>query len=306
MDNTSISKHLGQISEYKDQYDPSLLVREPRASNRIHLNIDDDTPPFVGSDTWNNYEVSALTDTGMPVVSVAKIVYSACNKFIVESKSLKLYFNTFNMTKMGSDSYTVRRNIERLASEDLSKLLETKVEVELFSDFVTRQINLSPKNEWMDYSTPQFITLEEDSHSIENIDVTVYDETPSLLEVVKGGDPDSVYAFHSALLRSRCRVTQQPDTGDVYIWYKGGNTVTRQSLLKYIISFRNECHFHEEICEAIYKRLWDMLEPESLVVRCLYARRGGIDINPERASDIKFIHNTLSIVNIPHVKTSKQ
>jgi len=93
LDNSRISKHLGQVSEYKSVYDPRLLVNEPRASNRAHINVSDDDLPFVGFDTWNAYEVSGLTDDGLPVAGVAKIVYSCDSKYIVESKSIKLYFN---------------------------------------------------------------------------------------------------------------------------------------------------------------------------------------------------------------------
>ena len=116
---------------------------------------------------------------------------------------------------------------------------------------------------------------------------------------------EEVY-YHSALLKSNCRVTSQPDWGDVYIHMVGKKTVDPISLLQYIVSFRDECHFHEEICETIYKRLWDLVKPDDLVVRCLYARRGGIDINPERASDEGLLHHNLSDQTVPHIKTPKQ
>jgi len=90
--------------------------------------------------------------------------------------------------------------------------------------------------------------------------------------------------WRSAVLRSNCRVTNQPDWGDVYIAIKGEKTVTPESLLQYIVSMRKENHFHEEICECIYKRLYDLVNPDELFVACLYTRRGGIDINPLRAS----------------------
>jgi len=132
----------------------------------------------------------------------------------------------------------------------------------------------------------------------------VYNETPDLLRVIDS-EIEEVY-YHSALLKSNCRVTSQPDWGDVYIYMKGKQTVDPISLLEYIVSFRDECHFHEEICETIYKRLWDAVKPSELCVRCLYARRGGIDINPERASDEKLLHYTLSDQTVPHIKTPKQ
>ena len=242
LDNSSISKHLGQTSQYKATYDPELLVPEPRQSNRTHLGIQDNDLPFGGGDTWNAYEVSGLTHKGLPVAGVGKI-YIPCNSlYIVESKSLKLYFNSFNMSKLGDTAEEVREEIQRRVQVDLSKLLGVNVEVKIFSN--KEMLN------------------------------------PELIKVVK--NEVGTVRYHSALLKSNCRVTSQPDWGDVYITLEGEYAPDPVSLLEYIVSFRDECHFHEEICEALYKRLLDSCKPDELVVRCLYARRGGIDINPER------------------------
>jgi 7-cyano-7-deazaguanine reductase len=308
LDNKNVSKHLGQTSEYKSTYDPSLLVREPRQSNRTYLDIDDGDLPFVGNDTWNAYEISSLTDNGLPVVGVAKIVYSCKSKYIVESKSIKLYFNSFNMTKLGESSEVVLDNISTIASNDLSKLLEINVNVKVHSNrYVLRDTAVFvAKDEWMhgENCVPSYITLE-DEYPVEVTKFSVYTETPELLEEIEDAPAREVY-YHSALLKSNCRVTSQPDWGDVYIYMKSKNTVDPISLLQYIVSFRDECHFHEEICEAVYKRLLDAISPDELCVRCLYARRGGIDINPERASHEKLLHGTLSQVDVPHIKTPKQ
>lgn len=301
LDNSNVSKHLGKTSEYKSQYDPSLLVREPRSSNRKHLNIEDDNLPFVGFDTWNAYEVSALTYNGMPVTGIAKIVYSASSKYIVESKSLKLYFNSFNMTKIGSNISEVLENISRKVKQDLSELLDVDVKVNVASNGQSLQFD---GNSLIDWRHVSYETLEEDFDT-STIVFSTYVETPELLEVVES--IENCYCYHSALLKSNCRVTSQPDWGDVYIFIEPDKlTVTPISLLKYIISFRDECHFHEEICETIYKRLNDLLKPKSLGVRCLYARRGGIDINPERVSNSKLLVTELQDENIPHTKTPKQ
>jgi len=303
LDNSNINKHLGAISKYKSTYDPHLLVREPRQSNRTHLNLDDNNLPFLGYDTWNAYEISALTNNGLPVTGVAKVVYPCSSKYIVESKSIKLYFNSFNMTKLGDCSAEVRAEIGRIASEDLSKYLKTEVQVKVHSnDYVISDTNVhTAKKEW---GHPKYITLEDD-YPVEDVKFTVYQEDPDLLLEIEEAPSEEVY-YHSALLKSNCRVTSQPDWGDVYIYMKGRNTVDPISLLQYIVSFRDECHFHEEICEAIYKRLMDHIRPDELAVRCLYARRGGIDINPERVSHERLLHHTLSIVDVPHIKTPKQ
>ena len=308
VDNKTVSKHLGQTSEYKTTYDPSLLVREPRQSNRTHLGIKDNDLPFHGNDTWNAYEISALTNNGLPVVGIAKIVYPCDSEYIVESKSIKLYFNSFNMTKLGDTAEDVLDEIGKMAAADLSALLETKVLVKVHSNArALGEINIfTAKEEWMhsENCTPSYITLE-DVYPVKDIKFSVYTETPELLEEIEDAPSEKVY-YHSALLKSNCRVTSQPDWGDVYIYIKGKNTVDPISLLQYIVSFRDECHFHEEICEAIYKRIMDTIGPDELSVRCLYARRGGIDINPERVSHTKLLHHTLSEVGVPHIKTPKQ
>jgi 7-cyano-7-deazaguanine reductase len=301
LNNKNISKHLGKISQYKSTYDPALLVREPRSSNRVHLDITDSNLPFVGYDTWNAYEVSALTDSGLPVAGVAKIVYPASSKYIVESKSIKLYFNSFNMTKLGLHSDAVLTKIASTAAEDLSKLLETDVSVYVHSN---AEVLSQQKTASIEWDHKKYSTLE-DEYNVNGVTFEIYKETPELLEVVDSVN-DTVH-YHSALLKSNCRVTSQPDWGDVYITItKKGKTIDPISLLKYIISFRDECHFHEEICETIYKRIYDKLAPDELVVRCLYARRGGIDINPERANKEVLLNTNLQINCIPHIKTPKQ
>ena len=309
LDNSNINKHLGQSSQYKATYDPSLLVREPRQSNRTHLDLDDDNLPFIGSDTWNAYEVSGLTDNGLPVAGVGKIVYPSDNKYIVESKSFKLYFNSFNGTKLGEDPEEVREKIALKASKDLSDLLETDVKVHVFSNYEVLSDNTTANEEWQsiiskDKPYNEYITLE-DVYPIEEVVFDTYKETPELLKVIEDAPTEWVHS-HSALLKSNCRVTSQPDWGDVYIDIKCDNTIDPVSLVKYIVSFRDECHFHEEICETIYKRIWDTLKPEKLAVKCLYARRGGIDINPERVSDADLLHTTLSNPTVSHIKTPKQ
>lgn len=304
LDNSNINVHLGKTSEYKSLYDASLLVREPRSNNRKHLNIQDDALPFYGNDTWNAYEISALTNYGLPVTGIAKIVYPCSSKYIVESKSIKLYFNSFNMTKLDETAEEVRDAIAAHASRDLSQLLETDVQVKVYSNYEAICEETSVKDEYM---LNEYETLEDVYDAGK---VTVYQETPELLEVFDvenvRGTKSKAYKYHSALLKSNCRVTSQPDWGDVLIAYKGSKTVTPESLLRYIISFRDECHFHEEICETIYKRLHDALQPDELSVICLYARRGGIDINPERVSCETLLHGSLSNIEYGHIKTPKQ
>jgi 7-cyano-7-deazaguanine reductase len=275
-------------------------VQEPRQSNRTHLDIQDDDLPFEGGDTWNAYEVSGLTHKGLPVAGVGKI-YIPCNSlYIVESKSLKLYFNSFNMSKLGDTAEEVREEIHRIAQVDLSKLLGVNVEVKIFSNKEMLNDPTTPKEEW---DHERYITIE-DEYPVEDMVFNTYQETPELIKVVK--NEVGTIRYHSALLKSNCRVTSQPDWGDVYITLEGKYAPDPVSLLEYLVSFRDECHFHEEICEALYKRLLDICKPDELVVRCLYARRGGIDINPERYKPGSKRHHTLHDVTTAFIKTPKQ
>ena len=304
LDNSNISKHLGQSSQYKSTYDKGLLVREPRSNNREYLNIFDDALPFVGSDTWNAYECSFLLKNGRPITGVVKCVYPCSSKYIVESKSIKLYFNSFNMTKMGGDNDEAVKNFEEISARDLSELLQTDVKVSFHSGVRVNKKFSSPDNEW-DIEHYLNVDLLEDSGSLE---YTQYTEDPSLLEAVNR-ENEIEQKFYSGLLKSNCRVTSQPDWGDVFIHIKSKNAIDAHSILKYVISFRDECHFHEEICECIYKRLQDAFEPSELLVMCLYARRGGIDINPVRASSNDLIERFAKPLVDPgmiHIKTSKQ
>lgn len=287
LDNSNISKHLGKVTGYKSTYDPSLLVREPRINNRKHLNISDENAPFTGYDIWNAYEVSCITNEGMPIAAIAKIVYPAKSKYIVESKSIKLYMNSFNMQKFKGNIISVLMELQDTIARDLSRLLETDVKVYVRSTKAVEDDLYYPPV----FSNKDYPTLEN------NIDVTYiqaksYTEDPSILNAIE--IPEArIQRFHSALLKSNCRVTSQPDWGDVYIHYKGKFEINQTSLLQYIVSFRDECHFHEEICETIYMRLFEKFKPEELVVSCLYVRRGGIDINPTRASRYDLLDNSL-------------
>ena len=304
LDNSRISKHLGQTSQYKSQYDPDLLVREPRSSNREYLNIFDDDLPFVGSDTWNAYECSFLLNNGAPVTGVVKCIYPCSSKYIVESKSIKLYFNSYNMTKVADTKEKAIQLFEVSASKDLSELLETNVVVK-FQDgvYVNKKLD-NPNNEWNIEDYLNVDLLEDEKGFV----YTQYTEDPSLLEAVSQ-EKDLEQRFYSGLLKSNCRVTSQPDWGDVFIHIKSKNAIDAHSIKKYVVSYRDECHFHEEICECFYKRLKDAFDPSELLVMCLYARRGGIDINPVRASSQDLIQKYAANLIDPeavHIKTSKQ
>lgn len=281
LDNSNISKHLGQKSKYKSTYDANLLVAEPRQNNRTYLDIKKTKLPFLGYDVWNGYEISALTNTGKPVTGIAKVSYPCSSEFIVESKSMKLYWNSFNMTHMGDDQESVFKNIEETATKDLSTLLKTGVKVKVFD--ATAEPELCTRTLYYKHPYSKLLAHNLESNCSDDLVCDTYTEDPTLIEPKIYNEVRHKY-YHSSLLKSNCRVTGAPDWGDVFIYIKGNHLPTKESLLKYIVSFRGENHFHEEICECLYKRLWDRLAPHELAVTCLYVRRGGWDINPHRCS----------------------
>ena len=265
-----------------------------------HLGIKAKSLPFIGCDVWNGYEVSALTNNGVPVCGVAKVVYPSDSKYIVESKSMKLYWNTFNMTKMGDTFDKVIKNLEDTASKDLSKYLQTDVRVTVFPTSDTFS-NDNP------YTDKNYKRLENtDEIDAESYYVDVYSETASLLETKHLNSTNKPYKVMSSLLKSNCRVTSQPDWGDVFISLEGTKHPSDKELLKYIVSFRDECHFHEEICETIFTRLNNTFEPRSLMVACLYVRRGGWDINPIRTTHEYLIDEFFWDHKVPWIKTLRQ
>ena len=310
MNTNNIDKVLGQRVDSPTTYTPDILVREERQRNRTYLNLQNEDLPFVGYDIWNGYECSAMTENGLPVACVAKVVYTATNPYIVESKSMKLYWNGFNMQPMGKTVKDVLKNIKATAEEDLSKLLETNVKVELYSqvlDSILKGEYVDAADKWEEEYTSQYKpweTLEEITNA-QDTKFDVFNETPNLLEVFESKSTFQAY-YRSTLLRSNCKITKQPDSGDIYIYYKGKKQVTANSLLKWIVSFRNECHFHEEICEAAYKRLWDVLQPKELLVTCFYARRGGWDIVPTRANKKSLLDSNLINPKSPYFKFPRQ
>ena len=300
--NAIASMHLGKAGDgtvvkpyvTPDSVDSSLLVPVPRYLNRTAYDIDDENLPFVGVDAWNAYEFSTLLENGFPVSGWLKFTYPSNTPNIVESKSVKLYLNSYNMARLVKDIDDIYI-VEEMIQRDLSKAVGGDCEVFL---------------QWGDINTVRPIvgdfTSLEHYCNIDKMTFDTYNESADILEVVPSIGRYERWRSYS--LRSNCRVTNQPDWGDVYIHIKGEKSVTPESLLKYIISMRKENHFHEEIAECIYKRLYDLIQPEELFVSCLYTRRGGIDINPTRASDTKTLYKYGAVCDVINfcTKTSRQ
>ena len=289
------SKHLGKVGGdgYKDTYAPELLVKVPRYLNREGYGLTSDS--FVGVDTWNAYEVSAITTKGQPVAGMLKIVCPSDSEFHVESKSIKLYLNSFNMTRIGETAADCILGIEARVKRDLDELLETNTTVSFYGDKE-------------DAKALTFKDYEDISNIIDldQIDFTAFQSDASQLAVEDTSKEVKWIKLKSGLLRSNCRVTNQPDWGDVFIKMKSKKLPAADSLAKYIVSHRTVSHFHEEICEMVYKHLTDAYQPEQLMVACLYTRRGGIDINPIRASHSGLVPDFFTDINYRIEKTLRQ
>ena len=289
------SKHLGKVGGdgYRDTYAPELLVKVPRYLNREGYGLTD--KDFVGVDTWNCYEVSAITTKGLPVAGMLKIVCPSNSKYHVESKSIKLYLNSFNMTRLGDNAADCMAVIEARVKADLDNLLETSTTVSFYSDLDDgKELSFegySDLGDLVDLDEIDFTAFKSDSDQL-----TIYDNSDDPIEV----------KLKSNLLRSNCRVTNQPDWGDVFIRINGRDVPDVASLAKYIVSHRTVSHFHEEICEMVFKHLMDAYKPDDLMVACLYTRRGGLDINPIRATHSRFIPDFFTDTDYRISKTLRQ
>jgi len=279
--NDKIDAVLGKAVNYQNTYNPDILVRIDRKENRDAVGIDSDRLIFTGFDAWHAWEMSFLVQ-GIPVNGVLKIIIPATSRYTVESKSLKLYLFSFSMQNFKAVSVVEAISIvEGMIRQDLSKLLETEVKVvfhdssSCYEKVVTSYTRDLPQQ-------PDFLNS---YLALGKDEITAYQEDPSLLKLDYYPTSPKPQAFVYDGLRSNCRVTHQPDYGTVYIAYEADQAINPKYLAKYLISFRNENHFHEEIVETIYKRLWDLLKPTHLEVTAFYTRRGGIDICPSRCSD---------------------
>lgn len=264
------SKFLGKKVSGSENYDPSLLVAIPREENRKQYNLNNENLPFYGWDVWHAYEFSSMTENGIPVTRLLKLKYSCNSKFLVESKSLKLYLNSFNMTRFGKNISECLAICKSKIERDLSERLETEVKIN-FIDNSTEKVQIYENFQ----NIMQFVNEN-------NLRIEKFKEAPEVL-YTEPNNTIKEYFLTFDSLRSNCRVTHQPDFGDLFLYYKSAKHITEESLVRYLSSFRSEYHFHEECCEMIFKRLHDILnKDDKLFVCALYTRRGGIDICPSR------------------------
>jgi 7-cyano-7-deazaguanine reductase len=254
---------LGQATPYPDQYDPSLLFPIPRSENRLKLDIKaNQALPFVGVDIWNAFELSWLNKKGKPQIALAEFQVPADTPNMVESKSFKLYLNSFNSARF-EDEAAVR---ERLIA-DLSAVAGGKI--------ATR---INPTEAVAKKGMQEMSGVLMDRLDIE-IDPSLSAD-PALLEVNESFGPIE-QCLVSHLLKSNCPVTGQPDWASVQIRYQG-RPILEEGLLRYLIGFRQLGEFHEHCVETIFTDIKRQCKPEKLSVYARYTRRGGLDINPFR------------------------
>ncbi|MDB5895567.1 MAG: NADPH-dependent 7-cyano-7-deazaguanine reductase QueF [Rhodoferax sp.] len=270
--NTPEQSQLGKASAYVDQYDASLLFPIPRAGKRAEIGLGPEGAqqmPFFGADLWTAFELSWLNQRGKPQVALAHITVPCETPNIVESKSFKLYLNSFNNTRF-ADAQAVRDRIRADVSEAVWRGSPTPATVGvrlLLPDAFDRE----PVHEI-------------DGLSLDRLDLecTHYTPAPELLKAEFNEAPVTE-VLTSNLLKSNCLVTGQPDWGSVQISYSGPQ-IDQGGLLGYIVSFRNHNEFHEQCVERIFMEIWRRCKPIKLTVYARYTRRGGLDINPFRTS----------------------
>lgn len=255
---------LGKAAAYRDTYAPELLFPIPRSQQRGQIGLPDGTAlPFMGADLWTAFELSWLNPRGKPQLALAHVTVPCESPNIVESKSFKLYLNSFTMTPFDSAETVKARLVE-----DLSQAVGVRVGVRIVAPDAFDHEGVA----------------ELDGLSLDRLDIdcTHYQPAPELLKVDAGETPVSE-TLTSRLLKSNCLVTGQPDWGSVQIAYTG-HPIDQEGLLRYLISFRQHNEFHEHCVERIFMDLWTRCRPTRLQVYARYTRRGGLDINPFRTS----------------------
>ena len=280
--NTPEQSQLGKSSTYVDQYDAALLFPIARRPKRDEIGLTG-TLPFFGADLWTAYELSWLNPRGKPQLALARITVPAESTHIVESKSVKLYLNSFNNSVFADASAVQTRLREDLSAaiwQDGAVMSSVGVQLVLPQDFDKEPVH------------------ELDGLNLDRLDLECshYQPAPELL-TAQSNEAPVTETLTSQLLKSNCLVTGQPDWGSVRISYTGPQ-IDQAGLLQYIVSFRNHNEFHEQCVERIFMDIWRACKPSKLEVYARYTRRGGVDINPWRTS-----HPMAAPVNI---RTARQ
>lgn len=260
---------LGHQTDYISVYMPEVLFPIQRAESRKLIGIASDLP-FYGVDVWTGYELSWLDSQGKPIVAVAEFIIPCASDFMIESKSFKLYLNSFNQTRFSRVS-----DVESALVKDLSRVVNATVVV-----------NLRPLS-FLRAGDALMSVAQLQGQCIDDLPIAIehYHPRAELLSIIDGVYIEESLCSH--LLKTNCPVTGQPDWASIQIDYKG-NKVDQESLLRYIVSFREHQDFHEHCVERIFTDILRECQPQELTVYARYTRRGGLDINPLRSTTAQF------------------
>ena len=257
---------LGKATRYKNKYDNNILFRIPRKDKRKELGLDSNKLPFHGVDIWNAYEISWLDMYGKPCVAIGRFDIPANSVYIVESKSMKLYLNSFN-----NDKFQSKKMVSEIITQDLSNLLECKIDVYLY-DLASEHYNnidVMP------------------GYNIDHLQVNCTEYDTANPQLIQFDDFIVTEEINSNLLKSNCLITNQPDWASVSIQYTG-KKLKRDSVIQYLVSLRDHNEFHEQCVERIFCDIFNRIKPQHLAIYARYTRRGGVDICPYRTNDINF------------------
>ena len=254
---------LGKQVDYEFEYNPGLLQGVPRSLSRDTLDLANSSLPFDGIDTWTGYELSWLNLKGKPNVAILECHVPITSENLIESKSFKLYLNSFNQTKFAS-----AEDVRQVLQADLSACAGEPVEVKL----------ILPEQ----FSSLQF--QEFNGTLLDSLDVEIDQYSPNTQYLTVAKNETGVQeTLVSHLLKSNCLITSQPDWASIQVRYEG-KAIEHEGLLKYLISFRQHNEFHEQCVERIYNDIMQHCQPDKLTVCARYTRRGGLDINPFRSN----------------------
>jgi 7-cyano-7-deazaguanine reductase len=251
---------LGKATGYPDRYDPALLFSIARSEQRKAIGLSG-ALPFRGLDLWTAYEITWLDERGKPQLAVGSFGVPADSPSIVESKSLKLYLGSF-----AQEPHPGTLALERRIGDDLRHACGAEV-----------TIALTPAAEFGRLAIEQ---LPGDSLDSLDAQIDVYELAPETLAATGANVEETL---RTALFRSNCPITGQPDYADVMVRYRGPR-IDRTGLLRYLVSYRKHAAFHETCVERIFVDLLERCRPDALTVYARFLRRGGIDINPFRSN----------------------
>jgi 7-cyano-7-deazaguanine reductase len=285
--NTPELSQLGKPTAYIDQYQPELLFPISRLTKREELGLRNNALPFMGADIWNAYELSWLNSKGKPQIAMLRLVIPCESANIIESKSMKLYFNSFSQSTFESVDEVldcIKKDMSDALTQPLSDLdssrnLSEQPGYPNNRPALTLGVELIEPDRFAKERIVDFEGLDLDRLDIE----CVHYQPRSELLRVHPGQTAVTQKLRSNLLKSNCLVTGQPDWGSVQIQYTG-DEIDEASLLEYLVSFRDHHEFHEQCVERIFMDIWTRCKPSRLSVYARYTRRGGLDINPFRTS----------------------